>query len=149
MWARNVLFVGLCLVAFSALAAGLLRLDHIQDPETYRPQAHQNDADFQRTLSTLNQQLQESWQAEGIEPTPQADNLTIARRMALGLMGTVPSLEEVRALEKIPPVEQLNWYASRVFEDRRYADHVGERLARAYVGVEPGPLGYHAETHRT
>ncbi len=58
----------------------------------------------------------------------------------MALTGTIPSLEEIRRFESWPQSERLNrWLAERLAE-RRYADYVAERLARAYVGVDDGPF---------
>jgi hypothetical protein len=49
-------------------------------------------------------------------------------------------LEEIRHFESLAPNERLQrWLAERL-ADRRYADYVAERLARATVGVEDGPF---------
>jgi hypothetical protein len=55
-------------------------------------------------------------------------------------MGTIPSLEEIRQLEGLPADQQLPWWIDHVLEDRRFADHFAERLARACVGTEEGPF---------
>jgi hypothetical protein len=34
----------------------------------------------------------------------------------------------------------MDWWLDHVFADRRFADYLGERLARAYVGTEDGPF---------
>ena len=71
---------------------------------------------------------------------PRAPDLKIARRLSLGLTGTIPSLEEIREFEKQPRQRRVQWWVSHLVADRRYADYVGERFARAYVGVENGPF---------
>jgi len=43
-------------------------------------------------------------------------------------------------LERQPPDEQIPWWASRLLRDRRYADYMAERLARALVGTDEGPF---------
>ncbi|MDP6443949.1 MAG: DUF1553 domain-containing protein, partial [Pirellulaceae bacterium] len=71
---------------------------------------------------------------------PPADMLVVARRLSLALTGTIPSLEELRQLEKQPAESQLDWWLDHLLEDRRFADHVAERLARSYVGADGGPF---------
>lgn len=80
------------------------------------------------------------WQSLGLKSATNADNLLIARRLSLALTGTVPSLEEVRALESIESDQQIVWWLGHLLDDRRFSDHVAERLARAYVGTEDGPF---------
>ncbi|HRX81297.1 MAG TPA: DUF1553 domain-containing protein, partial [Pirellulaceae bacterium] len=52
----------------------------------------------------------------------------------------IPSLEEIRVLQSLPDDQRLEWWVSRILEDRRYADYVAERLARSYVGTDNGPF---------
>ena len=60
--------------------------------------------------------------------------------LALGLVGTVPSLEEIRQLETLPTEQRLPWWLDHLLQDRRFADYFAERLARTYVGNEDGPF---------
>jgi Protein of unknown function (DUF1549)/Protein of unknown function (DUF1553) len=80
------------------------------------------------------------WRAARIEPAPAAPELLVARRLSLALHGTIPSLEEIRRFESLPPENRLDVYLAERLADRRYADYVAERLARAYVGVGDGPF---------
>ena len=65
----------------------------------------------------------------------------VARRLSLALVGTVPSLQEIRQLEARPKNQDpLAWYTAHLLEDRRHADYWAERLARTYVGTENGPF---------
>lgn len=91
-----------------------------------------------KTVSQINREIQANWQQKGLRAAPQADEWTIIRRISLGLMGTIPSLEEFRSLEKVPAGERINWWLGHVLEDRRSADYIAERLARAYVGTDNG-----------
>jgi len=92
------------------------------------------------TTQKVDEEFAGFWQQQGIETAAPADNLQIARRMSLALVGTVPSLEELRALELVPPKHQLDVWLRHLLSDRRFGDYVGERLARAYVGTEEGPF---------
>jgi len=75
-----------------------------------------------------------------LNPAPMAPDLVVARRLSLGLMGTVPSLEVLRQFERLPSGERLSWWVDHILDDRRYADYFAERLARACVGTEEGPF---------
>src|SRR5439155_7710973 len=88
----------------------------------------------------LNETVRNHWLARGLKPAAAADHLTIARRLGLALMGTVPSLEEIRALEAVPAEERIAWWVNHLLEDRRFADYWAERLARIYVGNEQGNI---------
>jgi hypothetical protein len=85
-------------------------------------------------------EFSEYWQEKGLDVAEPATEMLVIRRLSLGLAGTLPSLEEIRALEQLPKDERIDWWLDRLFSDRRYADYVAERLARAYVGTENGPF---------
>ncbi|MFT7643039.1 MAG: hypothetical protein ACI9G1_004802 [Pirellulaceae bacterium] len=139
MGTRDYAFISLCLAAMLALGTGLLRQDRIAEPESFRPAQYQDD-DFTSVVAKVNNEFRQHWSDNQIEFAPRADDLTIARRLSLGLVGTIPSLEEIRELQKHDPLYRQQWWLSHLFEDRRYSDYMGERLARAYVGTENGPF---------
>ena len=138
MWARNLLFVGLIVVGLVGVAAGLLSSDPIKDPIDFQSERFSAPAD-RAVIDQVDREFNQYWQENELVPAGKADNLTIARRFSLALTGTVPSLEELRIFETVPKEDQLEWYLSRLLEDRRYADYLAERLARAYVGTETAP----------
>ncbi|MFT5524007.1 MAG: hypothetical protein ACI9HK_001957 [Pirellulaceae bacterium] len=139
MGTRDYAFISLCLAAMLALGTTLLREDRIAEPESFKPAEYKDD-DFSLVVAKVNQEFRQDWEKKGLEPAPRADDLTIARRLSLGFVGTIPSLEEIRELQNHDPLYRQQWWLSRLFEDRRYSDYMGERLARAYVGTENGPF---------
>lgn len=139
MWPRNLLFVSLCLVALTALAASLLHIEQHEAPASLSVGRYEQDA-YRAVIQQLNTEWQDHWIAGNVAPAPRADDLTIARRLSLSLTGTVPSFEEIRRLEELPAEQRLEWQLSSLLEDQRYADYLAERLARAYVGTENGPF---------
>jgi len=100
----------------------------------------ESDPGFTSVVQRINAAFDKSWREAEIDSAPAAAVLTIARRLSLGLTGTLPSLEEIRLLEAKHPDQAIQWWLTHLFEDRRYSDYVSERLARAYVGVEDGPF---------
>lgn len=151
MWARNLLFGVVCLCGVLALASNILLQDRIATPRSFEPGRFGNltnvstkpvtaQNDWQRTVAKLNAEFAAKWKEDNLQATPRADDLTLARRLSLGLTGTIPSLEEVRAIEQLPEGQRLEWWTSRLLEDRRFGDYVGERLARVYVGTDDGPV---------
>ena len=62
------------------------------------------------------------------------------RRLSLALTGTVPSLEEIRRFESRPEGRRVSAWLDDVLADRRSADYLAERFARAFVGTEDGPF---------
>ena len=136
MWARNLLFLTLCgggLLAFQA---------SVFPPEASRkrPLESQADDDVAQAAARIDEVLAAQWQTSGLRLAPAASDLAIARRLSLALAGTIPSLEEIRLFEAQPAESRLDWWLSGLLADRRYADYMAERLARAYVGVDEGPV---------
>lgn len=80
------------------------------------------------------------WNAKGMNPAAVADSDIQVRRLALALVGSVPSLESLRALEGLPEEARVRSYLDLLLEDDRFHDYFAERLARAWVGVENGPF---------
>jgi len=137
MWKKNLAFLAIVTIAITTLANWLLAPPKQREIEP--PQIVKNDS-FQQTLESINEAFQASWQDQDLQPTPKADDLTIARRISLGLTGTVPSLEEIRLLEQQPENLRIEWWLNYVTSDRRFSDYMAERLARAFVGTENGPF---------
>jgi Protein of unknown function (DUF1553)/Protein of unknown function (DUF1549) len=98
------------------------------------------DPGFTTVVNRINLDFEKLWREADISSAAVAPTLTIARRLSLGLTGTLPSLEEIRLLEKQPSDQAVQWWLTHLFEDQRYSSYVAERLARAYVGVEDGPF---------
>ena len=162
MWARNLLFIGISLAGLLAIGDQLLRRSRVDRPADFEPgrfaaaitpassassaddnklwPAEPPPGDIGATLAQLNAEFRQHWQDKRLEVAPRADDLAIARRLSLALTGTVPSVEEIRALEKVASDDRVEWWTSHLLEDRRHSDYLAERLARAYVGNEMGPF---------
>ena len=69
-----------------------------------------------------------------------AEGDAVIRRLSLALTATIPSLEELRGLESVPEGEKIDRWVEVLLHDRRCADTLAERFARAYVGTEGGPF---------
>ena len=140
VWARrgNIVFAFLCLAIVGTVAATLWNPRPLPEPEQFNREFKQPK--FQDTVAQLDAAFETKWRDRGLQPAPRADDFTIIRRLSLGLTGTIPSFEEVRAIQKAPPEDRVQWWLSYLFEDRRYSDYLAERFARAYVGVENGPF---------
>lgn len=139
MWARNLLFLGLVAGGLIALAIELLPP---RAPQALAQYDSPSDADpsIKKTVSAVDAAFKAEWTSNGIIPAPPAPELVQARRLALGLMGTIPSLEEVRKLEALPPGQRNTWFVDHIVEDQRFHDYLAERLARSFVGTEDGPF---------
>ena len=140
MWVRNLFFVAACGAGLVLIAGTLLRRDRPDTASRSGAQPRQVDADFTRALANLNAEFAAHCTNHQLSVAPRATDLTIARRLGLALVGTVPSLEEIRALEAVPAAQRLDWWLDHLLADRRFADYWAERLARVYVGSEQGNI---------
>ncbi len=138
-WAKNLLFLSLVFGGISMLTLYLMAGDRIERPKTFAPQS-KRQIEVQTVAGQIDTALESEWNQKGLTPSDQASNLAVARRLSLGLAGTIPSVEEIRKLESQPEDQQIHWWVSRLLEDPRTSNHLGERFARALVGVEDGPF---------
>jgi hypothetical protein len=142
MWARNLLFFGVCTGVAAITAASLLPANRAAIEKKW-PHAAAGD-DMRTSIAAVDDALAKSSKSAGAVAAspvaPRAPDLAIARRMSLALTGTIPSLEEIRTFESQPEGERLARWLEHLLADRRYSDYVAERLARTYVGVDDGPF---------
>ena len=136
MWRKNLLLAGLCLVGAGVFHQSVF--PPLSRPD--RPRIIVDPDSIAAVVAEANAAIEADWAAHGLNPAPPASELTIARRLSLALTGATPSLEEIRDLERLPEGSRVDDHLSRLLADRRTADYVAERLARAYVGVEDGPF---------
>jgi hypothetical protein len=139
MWRKDLLFCSLVIGGLALLAVRLL-------PEWQSPREGgklafaPTPSDLLRSVDRLNEIMAQRPEMADVTPAGRTDDLTIARRLSLGLTGTIPSLEEIRRLEAHPAEDRLSWWTQQLLSDRRYSDYLSERLARAWVGVDEGQL---------
>lgn len=67
--------------------------------------------------------------AEGLSPTPQADRVTLLRRLSLDLTGLPPTLDEI---DRVTSDRSEDWYSALV-ERLLNSPHYGERWARDWL----------------
>ena len=91
-------------------------------------------------ICRLDTALERDWVENELVATHRADSLQIGRRLCLSLAGTIPSLEEIRAMERVPTDQHVAWWLDRLLWDRRSTDYLAERFARMFVGNEEGPF---------
>ncbi len=137
---KNVGFLIFSVVGLLLLVRWVLPRDRVDQPVTTATLREQNAGDLQTVVRQVDDEFREFWREANLEPAPEADSLTVIRRLSLGLTGTIPSLEEIRKLDKVQDAERLEWWLGYLLQDQRYADYFAERLARAYVGTENGPF---------
>jgi hypothetical protein len=139
MWARNVLFLGVVIGGVGTLCGNLLP-PRISPPAVPGSSSGPPPPDYQAVVEQVNAAFRRDWAQRHLTPAGRAPDLAIARRLALALMGTVPSLQEIRQFESRSDEDRLRVYLDSILRDRRHADYFAERLARAYVGTEDGPF---------
>ncbi len=139
MWGRNALFIAIIVFSVLALRASLFPLSTASRKVKFDPTPTEKD-DFRAVVSQVNQSFRADWANKELQPAARADDLAVTRRLSLALTGSVPSLEEIRQFEEQPPEKRLDGWANHLLHDRRYADYFADRLARAFVGTEDGPL---------
>ncbi len=139
IWMRNLLFVSLVGGGMFTVGYGLIPPRAPKPVTRYDANAY-SDPQFRDTVDRVDASFREQWAAAKVRPAQPTSDLLVARRLALGLVGTVPSLEEIRQLETLPTEQRLPWWIDHLLQDRRFADYFAERLARAYVGAEDGPF---------
>jgi hypothetical protein len=154
MWRRNLGFAGFCLAATALVVsyvqprrkfAGAKALVSFEQPievgDNGQVAGHRYDLlGIRDVVNQLDREFEAQWQTKELEPTTRVDPLRLTRRISLALTGTIPSLEEIQQIEQLPPDQVGQRWLDYLFQDRRYGDHVAERMARALVGVEDGPF---------
>ena len=138
-WKKNLLLTTLLVAGMAFCVYWLLPTNRVPDPQSFDTQWRQR-SDVAQLLEELDQEFSDAWQKQGLQATGRATSLEVCRRLSLGLIGSVPSLEEIRKLEQQPEGQRVNWWLSRLLEDKRSSDYVAERLARTYVGNDEGPF---------
>jgi hypothetical protein len=136
---RDLFFVGLMGGAIAWVATSLLPSRTPAILTQYDSSAYQS-RDFTTLVQGLDTAFQNDWASEKLIPAPRASELAIARRLSLALVGTVPSLEEIRRFEALPSGKRLPWFIDQLLASRRFADYFAERFARMTIGQEEGPL---------
>lgn len=138
MGLRDLFFLGAVLAGAATLTAGLSRPAVRVEPRTSA--AAETVREARAVASEIDAALHRRWAEESLTHAPAAPELAVMRRLALALTGSVPSLEEIRRFEATPGGARIDAWLEDLLQDRRCADYLAERLARAYVGTEDGPF---------
>lgn len=81
----------------------------------------------------VDQILASRWQQAAVEPAEQADDLQVFRRLTLALVGTAPSLEEIRQFEGDRSPDRVQRWTTRLINDSRFVEYFAARLGDALV----------------
>ena len=91
-------------------------------------------------VARVDESFRARWAEQELAPAAPAPELAVMRRLSLSLCGTIPSLEEIRRFESRPAGRRIDAWLDDLLRDRRCADYLAERFARAFVGTEDGPF---------
>lgn len=135
---RDLVFVSIVLGGGLALTRGLL----VPATVPPRPAIGQEAAwaSLRPVVEQVDSAFHQIWGEKGLRPAARAPELAVMRRLALGLTGSVPALEEIRRFEALPAEGRLELWVDELLRDRRTSDYLSERFARALVGTEEGPF---------
>ena len=138
-WLRAFLSLGLLVIALVLSSVVISRSLNRIEPEPLPSRVI--PAEGLSILERIDREFETAWEKDQIEPAPEADELTLIRRLSLALTGAPPSLEEIQQFQQLPELaDPVQSWLDHLFDDPRYHQYFAERLARAYVGVEPGPF---------
>lgn len=99
-----------------------------------------DDASVERAIGKLDAAMTAIWTEHGGEVAPEADWMTVSRRLSLALVGSGLPLEEIRALQSLPAGQRIEYQIERLLRDPRHHDYWAERWTRAVVGAGEGPF---------
>lgn len=137
MWGRDLFFGASILGGLTALVFQLVPATRSRPLPAPTSKSSTVDA---ATVRRVDAFFRQQWAESELTPAARAPEELVARRLSLGLTGTIPSLEEMRQWQQLSPGQLLDSWLTYLLQDRRYADYVAERLARATVGSEGGPF---------
>lgn len=135
---RDVVFLAVVLGGTGIMGAGLVHSSG--SPSAHAPKPLAVRSELQTTVDALDRAFRDRWAGQQLVPAGPASDLTVMRRLALALCGSVPSLEEIRRFEAYPSEGRVDAWVDELLSDRRCADYLAERFARAFVGTEDGPF---------
>jgi hypothetical protein len=92
------------------------------------------ETDLGAVVVAVDRLFEDRWTREQLEPAGRAEDLQVLRRVSLALVGTIPSLAEIREFESDSRPDRLRQWTIRYLADRRFADYFAERLAIAFAG---------------
>src|SRR3954447_3348918 len=114
MWPRNLLFIAVCIAGVGLLNDRLFRGSRIELSSRNAAEAIESSGEWKAALDRLDAEFRRHWDEQSLDVAPRAADLAVARRLSLALVGTVPSLEEVRALEAVEPQQRVSWWTSHL-----------------------------------
>jgi hypothetical protein len=138
---RFLLWLGAVCALGVLLSSALIPANHATPAPTATTTSQAiPETSYSKIAQSIDQVLTKQAAELKLIPAEAASPLAIMRRASLGLRGTIPSLADIREWEALPEEQRLDWWIDHLLRDRRTADYLAERFARAWVGVENTPV---------
>ncbi|MFP6603106.1 MAG: hypothetical protein VB862_11305, partial [Pirellulaceae bacterium] len=99
---RDLLFIGICFCGIVAVAGSLLHQGPLHNSSTLAVAKQTNTTSLQDTVEQVDKAFARDWSKADLQSAAKASDLLVARRLSLALAGTIPSFEEIRALQQLP-----------------------------------------------
>ncbi len=112
-----------------------------EDHWAYAPLTSDNDTP---SLSkNIDEQIEAALQARGLQRNPQADEMTLLRRVYLDLTGLPPNLDQIAAFQKAPVENRYEQLVDQLLD----SPHYGERMAMYWLDLVryADTVGYHGD----
>lgn len=123
------------------LLVGVLRYAaFVPSPARFEPPQQLLSDQLSSGVQNVDQAFAEYWGQQNCLPAPRASDLQVLRRLFFALIGSPPSLEEIRQFESDTAPQRLDRWTAQLLEDTRFAYYFADRLARCLTGVEQGQL---------
>ena len=123
-WLRAFLSLGLLVIALVLSSVVISRSLNRIEPEPLPSRVI--PAEGLSILERIDREFETAWEKDQIEPAPEADELTLIRRLSLALTGAPPSLEEIQQFQQLPEL------ADPV---QSWLDHLAHLFAGSYHKV--------------
>jgi hypothetical protein len=92
-----------------------------------------SEEDIAATAAQIDGLMEANWILASIEPAEQADDLQVLRRLSLALVGTPPSIEDIREFESDRSPDRLQQWTANLIADPRFVEYFAARLGDAFV----------------
>jgi len=121
------------------VAVGQIRVARGRQPRRYDteqlPKIYRQDSEV---VAMINERILEAWQAHGVKPAPAAAKNKWMRRVYLGLLGRVPTVEELKRHADLSDPSRRAELVRDLLSRREFAQHWSGVLTNAMLGHSAG-----------
>ena len=89
---KNGLFILICVGSVGLLSIYLTSASELSTPKSWKPESDRAK-NVAAIIETIDESFEDQWSDCGLEVAQVADDLLVARRLSLGLSGTIPSVQ--------------------------------------------------------